>query len=252
MRETIVKKLAEIEQTENVTILFAVEAGSRAYGLNSAASDYDVRFVYVRPRDAYLKLTQPRDVLEYPISDSLDICGWDLPKALRLLKSSNRSLFEWCESPVVYRNGALFDAFKNLAEGYFSAGKNLRQQLSAAEADKSRLAKEPSPKQYLAFFRDYLSFCWVLKTGTRPPALFDTLLKTEADSRLRRIASLLAEHKRRSPEASCLPPKEELDEAVEAAMCCMKQAVSAVPLWENPDWEPLDAFFLTALAQTEQ
>ena len=251
MRETIERKLEEIEQTEKVTILFAVEAGSRAYGLHTATSDYDVRFVYVRPRDAYLKLTAPRDVLEYPISDDLDICGWDLPKALRLLKSSNRSLFEWCESPVVYRDGAAFDAFKALAEGYFSAGKNLRQQLSAAEADRNRLVKEPTAKQYLAFFRDYLSFCWVLKTGARPPALFDTLLEIQEDPRLRSLAALLADIKCMRTDAHRLPPREELDAVVETAITRMKQTVSAVPVHENPDWEPLDAFFLKILDQTE-
>jgi predicted nucleotidyltransferase len=39
-------KLDEIEQRENVRILLAVESGSRAWGLSSPDSDYDVRFVY--------------------------------------------------------------------------------------------------------------------------------------------------------------------------------------------------------------
>ena len=38
--------LDEIERTEQVRILFAVESGSRAWGLPSPDSDYDVRFVY--------------------------------------------------------------------------------------------------------------------------------------------------------------------------------------------------------------
>lgn len=51
MRETILKKLAQIEQAENVRILLAVESGSRAWGFASPDSDYDVRFIYVRPKD---------------------------------------------------------------------------------------------------------------------------------------------------------------------------------------------------------
>lgn len=56
MKETILKKLNEIERTENVRILLAVESGSRAWGFASPDSDYDVRFIYVRPKNEYLRL----------------------------------------------------------------------------------------------------------------------------------------------------------------------------------------------------
>ena len=95
MREVIIEKLKQIEQQENITILHAVESGSRAWGFESQDSDFDVRFIYVRPRDYYLKLEQTRDVLEFPINDLLDVNGWDLQKALRLLHRSNPSVFEW-------------------------------------------------------------------------------------------------------------------------------------------------------------
>lgn len=103
MREVIIEKLKQIEQQENITILHAVESGSRAWGFESPDSDFDVRFIYVRPKNYYLKLEQTRDVLEFPINDLLDVNGWDLQKALRLLHRSNPSVFEWFKSPVVYR-----------------------------------------------------------------------------------------------------------------------------------------------------
>ena len=58
-------------------------------------SDYDVRFLYVRDRDWYLSVENPRDVIERPIADDLDVSGWDLRKALRLLRKSNPPLLEW-------------------------------------------------------------------------------------------------------------------------------------------------------------
>ena len=61
MKDTIQKELAQIEQTQNVRILLAVESGSRAWGFASPDSDYDVRFIYVRPKDAYLRLQKHRD-----------------------------------------------------------------------------------------------------------------------------------------------------------------------------------------------
>ena len=47
MEETILNKLKEIEEKENINIILAVEAGSRAWGFASKDSDYDVRFVYI-------------------------------------------------------------------------------------------------------------------------------------------------------------------------------------------------------------
>ena len=43
---TILERLAAIEQTEAVRILYACESGSRAWGFASPDSDYDVRFIF--------------------------------------------------------------------------------------------------------------------------------------------------------------------------------------------------------------
>ncbi|MGZ3306581.1 MAG: nucleotidyltransferase domain-containing protein [Asticcacaulis sp.] len=102
------QRLAELADSEGVRILFAIESGSRAWGFPSADSDYDVRFVYVRPRSDYLSVREFRDVIETPTLDDqvlgvpLDLNGWDLRKALRLGLSSNPVLHEWLKSPVVY------------------------------------------------------------------------------------------------------------------------------------------------------
>ena len=58
------QKLSDIEQKENVRIIYACESGSRAWGFESEDSDYDVRFVYVRNAQDYLRLEEKRDVIE--------------------------------------------------------------------------------------------------------------------------------------------------------------------------------------------
>ena len=62
----IMDRLAAIESEDGVTIVYACEAGSRAWGFESPDSDYDVRFVYARPRDWYLSfdVERRRDVIE--------------------------------------------------------------------------------------------------------------------------------------------------------------------------------------------
>ena len=60
-RQIIPAKLKEIEERENIRILHCIESGSRAWGFASPDSDYDVRFIYVRPLEYYLRLDKTRD-----------------------------------------------------------------------------------------------------------------------------------------------------------------------------------------------
>ncbi len=80
MRDIICEKLREIQTKQNVKIIWAIESGSRAWGFESIDSDYDVRFIYVRTINDYLKLKEPRDVIEWQLDDVLDINGWDVKK----------------------------------------------------------------------------------------------------------------------------------------------------------------------------
>lgn len=71
MRKKIQTQLRRIEEEENIKILLAVESGSRAWGFASPDSDYDVRFIYIRRMEDYLKLEKVRDVIELPMDDVL-------------------------------------------------------------------------------------------------------------------------------------------------------------------------------------
>ena len=93
MNVLVPEKLAEIERDYDVTVLWAIESGSRAWGFESPDSDFDVRFVYKNKQDFYLSLNDHRDVIELPIDDTWDVSGWDLHKALKLLYKSNPTLF---------------------------------------------------------------------------------------------------------------------------------------------------------------
>ena len=63
IEDLICEKLKEIEQKENVKILHAIESGSRAWGFASPDSDYDVRFIYIRPMEYYLRLEGKKDFI---------------------------------------------------------------------------------------------------------------------------------------------------------------------------------------------
>jgi predicted nucleotidyltransferase len=101
-------RLAAVAAEHDATVLLAVESGSRAWGFPSPDSDYDCRFLYVRRRDDYLALWPRRDVIEFAIENNLDVNGWDLGKALRLLLKGNAVVIEWLSSPHVYAGDARF------------------------------------------------------------------------------------------------------------------------------------------------
>lgn len=110
VRQEIETRLDRIEADHGVRLLMAIESGSRAWGFPSPDSDYDVRFLYVRPRDWYLSLAPGRDVIETPIEDEIDLNGWDVRKALTLLLKSNAVVSEWMLSPIRYRTDDPFVA----------------------------------------------------------------------------------------------------------------------------------------------
>ena len=101
-------RLDRLAADHGVRVPLAIESGSRAWGFPSPDSDYDCRFVFVRPIEQHLSPWTRRDVIETPLAKVLDINGWELGKALKLLLKGNAVVIEWLRSPVVYRGDATF------------------------------------------------------------------------------------------------------------------------------------------------
>ena len=121
MRARVLAELERLERERNVKVLYACESGSRAWGFASPDSDYDVRFVYVEKPDWFVQVDAPRDVIERPLDDALDVSGWELRKTLGLLRKSNPTLLEWLDSPLVYRQEDQATArLRELAEHFYS------------------------------------------------------------------------------------------------------------------------------------
>jgi len=138
MKSRILEALADIEAGEGVRVLLAVESGSRAWGFASPDSDYDVRFIYAHPRDWYLSVLEPRDVIEQMLPGDLDVSGWELRKTLRLFAKCNLALNEWLGSPVTYLEVPGFrKQIATLAPNYFNSVAATYHYLRMARAAKS-------------------------------------------------------------------------------------------------------------------
>lgn len=102
------RRLASVEVEHRVRIPWAIESGSRAWGFPSPDSDYDCRFLFIRPTESYLSLWPERDVIETPLDKTFDVNGWDLAKTVALIVKGNATAIEWLNSPIVYTGDAWF------------------------------------------------------------------------------------------------------------------------------------------------
>lgn len=249
MKEKIQEQLRRIEEAENIKILLAVESGSRAWGFASPDSDYDVRFIYIRRLEDYLRLDAIRDVIELPIDDVLDINGWDLQKTLRLLHKSNPTLFEWFSSPIVYQKTEFADKFRDLMMYYFSSKKTLHHYVSMAEGNYREYLKGDlvRAKKYFYVLRPVLACQWILDRGTPPPMLFSELLKAELPVELIDVVNQLLELKMNSPEVKLIKRISEINEYLDESIPSIKSAVRLLDDSHTPDWSELNQLFLREL-----
>ena len=185
INEIIQQKLAEIEEKEDVKILHCVESGSRAWGFASPDSDYDVRFIYVRKRDFYLKLERTRDVIEWQLDETLDINSWDLQKALQLLYKSNPTIFEWNSSPIVYKTSDEWTYIKEFINEYFLAKSGIYHYISTAKTNYREYLKGEMVrlKKYFYVLRPILACKWIIDKNT-PPLLFSGLMESELEAEM--------------------------------------------------------------------
>ncbi len=182
MTPTILDALDTIERERNVRVLFAAESGSRAWGFASPDSDYDVRFVYCHPRDWYLRITEPRDVIERMLPNDLDVSGWDLRKALRLFLRTNVALYEWLGSPIVYRENSVFAArARALLPQYFQPASALHHYLGTARTTFADHLDRPEVrlKKVFYFLRPILACRWIEQTRAQPPTEFAKLVAAD-------------------------------------------------------------------------
>jgi predicted nucleotidyltransferase len=216
MRATIAARLGAVAAEEGVRVLYAAESGSRAWGFASPDSDFDVRFIYTYPRDWYVSLWESRDVIERQIdAQRIDLSGWDIRKALRLLLKSNPVLHEWLVSPIVYVDGPLRRDLAELFAAHASPRALAHHYWSIARGQwRSEIAGRATVKlkKYLYIVRPLLSLAWIAERHGPPPMAVGALLEQSAlpAAPRRAVEALLAE-KRATPELGTRAPIAEID-----------------------------------------
>lgn len=246
VRTAIDQRLDAIESESGVCILYACESGSRGWGFASPDSDYDVRFLYVHPPAWYLRVTPGRDVIECPIAGLLDINGWELRKALGLLKKGNAVLAEWLRSPVVYRADAGFlDAIRQAAQRVWQPERAFHHYLHLARGQYRRYLRGETVrlKKYFYVLRPLLAALWIEQGRGVPPMLFSDLVAgVVGDPGLCSAIETLLGRKRCAAELEHGGPIREIHGFVETELSRLEGVPP--PSTPDPDFSLLDRLLL--------
>ena len=251
-RQRIVARLDAIAKEKGVEVLYAAESGSRAWDIASPDSDYDVRFLYRHPRDWYLSVREPRDVIEYPIDEhALDINGWDIRKALRLFLKSNPGLYEWLSSPIVYAEvGGLAGELRALVRKRYDRRALAWHYANLAKGNwKSHIeGKEPvNTKKYFYVIRPLACLLWIAGRDDWPPMRFGELIESAGlAAGVRRELDALVRDKRNAGELTDGPRQPALDAWIIDAIDRARDICDALPKG-GPDLDTVDALFRRCL-----
>jgi predicted nucleotidyltransferase len=246
IRAEIDARLAAIEAEYGVRVLYACESGSRGWGFASPDSDYDVRFLYVHPLPWYLQVSAARDVIELPISGELDINGWELRKALALLKNGNATLIEWLHSPVVYRADECFlGAMRDAAQRTHRPERSMHHYLHMARRNhRDDLRGETVRlKKYLYVLRPLLAALWTEQGRGVVPMRFEALVDAiVSDAGLRGAIEQLLIAKRAAMESEASPPLPAITAFIEAELARLE--ATAPPASGGIDFSVLDRLLM--------
>lgn len=248
MTNTILNKLNEIEREHGIQILYACESGSRGWQFASPDSDYDVRFIYIRPYDSYLSIFQPDDSLSFPINDELDIYGWDLRKVLQLMLKSNTTPFEWLQSPIIYREAVGFrQALWELSNHYFSRRSNTHHYLGIAKGALETITGDDEIKIKKLFYvlRPLLAAKWCVERNSIAPMTIDALMPLLPADMRAAITELIA-RKATAPESFMIHIDPALKQFIEAEFARCEGESTSYPK-DFFDKKQLDNFFIQTI-----
>ncbi|MHA4808412.1 nucleotidyltransferase domain-containing protein [Flavitalea flava] len=245
MKEAIDQQIRAIEQNNQVRILYACESGSRAWGFASPDSDYDVRFIYAQPVNNYLSIRERKDTIELPVNQELDVNGWDIRKVLQLFLKSNAPLYEWLQSPIIYKEkGSFSKELKELMEAYFSHRSGCHHYFSMARNtfENDLQGEQVKLKKYFYALRPLLACLWIIEKRSLPPMEFGQLRTLITDPNWNTSVDDLLDRKKSADEKALINPVGLLQQWIEKTLIyCKEQSDAIEPV--KRDIIALDALF---------
>jgi uncharacterized protein len=190
------QSLKKLANDLNVSILFAVEIGSRAYEVQHEQSDYDIGVVYKHNYEKYLYMNRPKDAFHLKISSNMEVHGWDIYKVSELLLKSNASLYEWLNSDVTYIEEGRF--IETIKQQFLPSFSKLRLAMHYYQMTKNNLKNYQSKQHSKLLYqsaRCYLMVRWLSDQETLPPIKYLELLQGDLSAKEQQCLLEIYQHK---------------------------------------------------------
>lgn len=193
MREEIGPYLSSLEEELGIEIVGAWDTGSRARGLQTADSDYDISLCFTQPKSNYLIkedyiesidndadefISEPSDT---DISiDLVEFNGWDVKKFFDLILEYKYTAFDCLVSPIQYKQHPAFNACSEYCIENIHPIEVYNRFQSAVGYNYEKYlqkASDPTVKRNLFIFECILRARYVQETHEYPPINYFVLLE---------------------------------------------------------------------------
>ncbi len=177
--------LKDIERQYDVKILYAAETGSRAWGLESKDSDWDVSIIYVHNMSRDGEGQASENNIHRVYEDDVDIIGWELNQALSFFKEGNPTLLEWYNSTKVYLKDEVFDKCMQEVtkeDGLPSSFIRHYHRIYNLYNERNLQKESLSIKHFLYYLRGIMACKWIEGKQSFPPLSFQELIDATVDN----------------------------------------------------------------------
>ena len=247
IKQAILQKLRETENSHGVKIIHAIESGSRGWGFAAKDADYDCRFIYVHPMNWYLTIQDKQDFIEVEENEVFDIKGVDVSRALKYIMKPDCSIYEWLSSNEIYIcNESAVKLLIGLTADYFNPVPISWHYLSLARKMISDIdsASEAKIKKYFYVLRPIANLNFIALHAKMPYMEYaQTIAETDIPPEIRRNINELLNIKLTSTEHYKIPKNQILVNYFKTEIDRFEKSLKHIKHTRNKDYEQIDTVF---------
>ena len=164
---------------------------------------------------------------------------------LRLLHGSNPTVFEWKNSPIVYKTSDEWKSISNVIDDYFNAKSGIYHYLSMAKTNYRDYLKGDVVrlKKYFYVLRPLLASEYIKENQKSPPMLFEDLLYY-LDGEVKDEVLKLLKLKMKTSELGEGKAVACINRYIEDKISEFEEYAKSIPFSEKTGWSDLNNLFL--------
>ena len=164
------------------------------------------------------------------------------------------SLYEWIQSPIVYKQSKEFETLKALAQEFYNPKTLLFSYVGLAENNYKAYAdrEKPKLKKYLYILRTLAACRWIEQQQTPPPIEMDNLKEVFLkDSLIWDFLNNLIEDKKKGTELGVIESPILINRRIEKQLSYYKELADSLPDLVK-DTTPLSNFFYKTVMENKK